>query len=231
MDEPPKRRHSKPDDPIVIEDPQKQAEAESRNALLQFDKGVEVIRAFVPADPERPFKLRPSLILTLHRIALDGLHAFAGNFRPGGVTISGDSKHEPPPAHLVPELIEEFCDYVNEHWEVATAIHLAAYAMWRLNWIHPFADGNGRTSRIVSYILLCIKLGYLIPGTKTIPDQITDNRNPYFIALDEADAAWKNGKKLDVSAMEALLSALLAAQFLSAMNDAGGNPREGLTQP
>jgi hypothetical protein len=34
----------------------------------------------------------------------------------------------------------------------ATAIHLAAYLMWRLNWIHPFADGNGRTARMTSYV-------------------------------------------------------------------------------
>jgi hypothetical protein len=89
------------------------------------------------------FKLRPSLILSLQREALAGISMFAGNYRPAGVAIE-DSKHEPVGAHLVPELIEEMCDYLNERSEQSTPIHLAAYLMWRLNWIHPFADGKGR---------------------------------------------------------------------------------------
>jgi hypothetical protein len=28
---------------------------------------------------------------------------------------------------------------------------LAAYGLWRLNWIHPFVEGNGRTARAVCY--------------------------------------------------------------------------------
>jgi hypothetical protein len=108
------------------------------------------------------FKLRPSLILGLQREALAGISSYAGNYRPGGVAIEG-SKHEPVGAHLVPELVEEMCDYVNEHWEESTPIHLAAYLMWRLNWIHPFADGNGRTSRIISYVVLSIRAGAILP--------------------------------------------------------------------
>ena len=50
---------------------------------------------------------------------------------------------------MVAELVEDMCDYVNENWEAKSAIHLAAYIMWRLNWIHPFADGNGRLSRFL----------------------------------------------------------------------------------
>ena len=94
---------------------------------------------------------------------------------------------------IVPELIEEMCDYVNEHWETSTPLHLGAYIMWRLNWIHPFADGNGRTSRILSYVVLSIRAGSLPPGTPTIPDQIVENRTPYFEALDAADEAWRLG--------------------------------------
>jgi hypothetical protein len=106
---------------------------------------------------------------------------------------------------LVPELVEDMCDYVNDHWNESTPIHLAAYLMWRLNWIHPFADGNGRTSRIVSYVVLSIRAGAILPGTPTIPDQIVDNRKPYFDALDAADLAFRGGN-IDVSKMEELLA-------------------------
>jgi Fic family protein len=224
MNEPPQRRHSVPADAELIADPQRQAEAESRNALRQFDEGVALIRTYT-SDDGRPFKLRLSMILGLHRAALDGLSSYAGNFRPSSVKIEG-SKHTPPEAFQVPELVEDLCDYVNEHWSTATALHLAAYVMWRLNWIHPFADGNGRTSRIVSYIVLSIKLGHLLPGTKTIPDQIVSNRVPYFDALDASDEAWRKSKTVDVSRLEELLGALLGAQFLSAVKDAGGTVPE-----
>jgi Fic family protein len=84
--------------------------------------------------------------------------------------------------------------------------------MWRINWIHPFSGGNGRTSRAVSYLALCAKLGYRLPGANTIPDQIVANRKPYYAALDVADSAYSQGKN-DVSAMEELLSNLLAIQL------------------
>jgi Fic family protein len=93
--------------------------------------------------------------------------------------------------------------------------------MWRLNWIHPFADGNGRTSRIISYVVLSIRAGAVLPGTPTIPDQIVDNRNPYFEALDAADAAYRD-EKIDVSKMEELLGSLLATQLAGFYQAAGG---------
>lgn len=104
------------------------------------------------------FKLRSSQILSLHREALQGISSYAGNFRPGDVEIDG-SRHDPVGAHLVPELVEDLCDYVNDNWNTASAVHLASYVMWRLNWIHPFADGNGRTSRILSFVVLSVKIG------------------------------------------------------------------------
>lgn len=71
---------------------------------------------------------------------------------------------------MVPHLVEELCDYVNNNWEQASAIHLASYVMWRLNWIHPFTDGNGRTSRILPYVVLSAKINGVLPGTPQIPD-------------------------------------------------------------
>lgn len=211
------KRDSRALEPQLIVDPLARAEAEARNVLRQYDAGMATIQT---ALERGSFKLRPSLILSLHREALSGISIFAGNFRPAGVEIEG-SKHRPPGAHLVPELIEDLCDYVNNHWDESTPLHLAAYVMWRLNWIHPFADGNGRTSRIVSYIVLSIRAGAVLPGTPTIPDQVVDNRNPYFEALDAADGACTLGR-LDVSKMEELLGALLARQLTNFYRAVGG---------
>jgi Fic family protein len=182
------RRHSVAREPEIIADPIKFAEAEAANGLRQFDFGREAAQAAIDRlkDSDQHFRLRPSLILSLHRTALEGISGYAGNYRPAGVSIK-DSQHTPPGAHLVPELVEDMCDYVNEHWSAKTPIHLAAYVMWRLNWIHPFADGNGRTARITSYVAMMIKSGFILPGSPTIPDQIVSDRRGYFDALDKAE--------------------------------------------
>jgi Fic family protein len=123
------------------------------------------------------------------------------------------------PVHFeIPERIEELCDYINEKWEEKSPVHLASYVMWKLNWIHPFTDGNGRTSRAASYLVLCLKLGYLLPGKRTIPDQIAESKTPYYKALEAADEAWENGK-IDLSAMKALLRSMLAEQLVAVHED------------
>jgi Fic family protein len=202
-------RHSKALDAQIITDPDELARKESFNVIAQYRAIAEMVETYL--EPERPFKLRPSHLLHLHRAALDGISSYAGNFRPAGIEI-GKSKHEPPPAHRVPELVEELCDYVNEKWAEKSPIHLAAYVMWRLNWIHPFTDGNGRTSRAVSYLVLCIRLHTLLPGKLTIPEQIEQDRTPYYRALETADVAWAE-RKIDLTKMKELLGSMLAKQL------------------
>ncbi len=209
------RRHSIPEAAEIIGDPRSRAEEEARNGLRQFDHGIAIIEQAIQSGTS--FRWRPSLIQALHRDALHGLSEFAGNWRPAGVSIAG-SRHHPVAASLVPERVEELCDYLNDHMSDKSAIHLSAYTMWRLNWIHPFSDGNGRTSRIFSYVVLSVRLGYILPGTKTIPDQIVANRQPYFDALESADRAWESGT-VDVSQMETLLERLLLNQLSSGLDN------------
>ncbi|MFI5093303.1 MAG: Fic family protein [Candidatus Acidiferrum sp.] len=209
-------RHSKALEIELISDPEERARQEAKNGLRQFDEVIERINYSL--QPERPFKLRPSAILSLHRRALEGISSFAGVPRPGGIEIKG-SKHQPPGAHLVAELLEQMCDYINENWAKSSPLHVAAYTLWRMNWIHPFVDGNGRTSRAVSYLVLCVRLGYVLPGTQTIPEQISRNKDPYYRALEAADQANAAGK-IDLTEMEKLLESLLAAQLVSVIDAA-----------
>ncbi len=134
------------------------------------------------------------------------------------IEIEG-SRHQPPPADEIPKHIDDLCDYVHEHWEDRSPFHLAAYVMWRLNWIHPFVDGNGRTTRAVSYYVLCAKLQFHMPGVTTVPEMIAQNKNPYYRALEAADRAEQN-RAVDVSEMEQLLSDLLAKQMVLALQRA-----------
>jgi Fic family protein len=211
-------RHSLAAEAELINDPIERAGREAQNGLTQFDVVSGLID--VNTQPGRAFRLRLSHVLTLHRAALVGISSYAGNFRPADIEIQG-SKHAPVGAHLVPSLVEELCDYVNDNWATKSAIHLAAYVMWRLNWIHPFTDGNGRTSRALSHFVLCVKLGWRLPGTNTIPEQISTNKTPYYLALEDADTAFLQGN-IDLSTLESLLAGMLAVQLTGLHHQATG---------
>jgi Fic family protein len=210
-------RHSQARDAEIITDPELLAQREALNGLQQFDAVVEMVEYFL--HPDRTFRFRPSQLLHLHRIALDGISMYAGNWRPADIEIGG-SRHQPVGAHQVAEMVEDLCEYINDNWIGRNAVHLASYVMWRLNWIHPFTDGNGRTSRAASYLILCLRTGYLLPGKKTIPDQISEDRRPYYRALEAADQVWANAQKVDLTQMEELLSAMLARQLVAVHDDA-----------
>lgn len=62
-------------------------------------------------------------------------------------------------------------------------------------------------------------LGYLLPGTITIPEQISKNKAPYYQALEAADSANAAGKP-DLAEMEKLLESLLASQLVSVIDAA-----------
>lgn len=107
---------------------------------------------------------------------------------------------------------------IQENW-FWSPTELAAYGLWRLNWIHPFVEGNGRTARAVCYFLLCVRHGALIGGSKILPERIRENRAGYEAALRAADDAWDRGD-LDFSEMEAYLAPLVEAQFEEAIMEA-----------
>ena len=205
-----------PPHPFLTED--EIAEREAANGVRQADEALSIIQYYL--DPQRPFILNPSLLLHLQSIAVDGLRDDAGQWRTGRVKIS-QSTHVPPDAFRVNDLVREMCEFVNDEFHERTAFWLSAYVMWRLNWIHPFADGNGRTARMLSYIILSVRLGYIIPGTPTIPQHLEQMRESYLSALASADEALRT-EKLDFSEMEALLRGALAKQLLSVIDAADG---------
>lgn len=189
---------------------------EARNGAIQADFMFTVAEGWKPDS-----RVSPDLLLKLQSLAINQIFRCAGHFRDDKVILNG-ATHQPPDWQNVPPLVEEMCGYINDRWADKTAFHLSAYAMWRLNWIHPFFGGNGRTSRAFSYLILCAKLGFVPPAPdKSIPELIVANRRPYYEALRSADRQWESGV-LDVSALEALLSDLLAEQLLGIHLKASG---------
>jgi Fic family protein len=109
--------------------------------------------------------------------------------------------------------MDQFVSTVQENWYVWSEYVLASYVLWRLNWIHPFIEGNGRTARAACYYILCAKFGGL-PGDRLIvPEPIRHDREPYCEALREADNAWRDGE-LSFPKMKAYLARLLDEQVM-----------------
>lgn len=155
----------------------------------------------------------------LNYAAVSNIAQFGGRFREEPIYVGS---HIPPHFQQVPHLMDLFFSVIHENWTVEIGEHptaLAAYALWRLNWIHPFVEGNGRTARAACYYLICMKQGRLLPGRKTVPERIRENRQPYYEALRAADRAWNDGH-IDVSVMSNYLGELLLAQLTENQNPA-----------
>ncbi len=159
--------------------------------------------------------LSDTLLKALNFHAIACLHTSAGQYRPCRVTV-GD--YEPPPEFMVPGLMENFINSVNRHWETSDPVYLSAFILWRLNHIHPFINGNGRTARAAAYFALCVKLGGWLKGTPILPARLKMNDPDYIAAIKAADASIAAGA-LDLSALHALISRLLAEQIDGAQSE------------
>jgi Fic family protein len=148
----------------------------------------------------------------INHVAVATISQFGGRFRREPIYVGN---HKPPHFNDVNEWMDRFISTIQENWYVWTPTELAAYGLWRLNWIHPFVEGNGRTARATCYYLLCARSGALLPGKDIVPERIKDNRAGYEAALMSADRAWDAGH-LDFTDMEAYLAELLIAQLKEA---------------
>lgn len=147
---------------------------------------------------------------SLNHAAVANIAQFGGRYREEPIWVGN---HKPPHFREVPNHMDRFFSLIHENWTITDhPTWLAAFALWRLNWIHPFVEGNGRTARAACYYLLCMKAGSLLPGKKIVPERIRENREPYYTALQTADVAWDDGR-YDVTELAVYLEGLLQAQL------------------
>lgn len=156
------------------------------NLARHYDFLKSLITAAVRAEHRR---LSHEIIKALNYHAIACLHHHAGQHRPGAVVVGeGEDAYHPPDHDAVPELMDDFVTDVNGRWVGADPIQLAAYCIWRLNNIHPFVNGNGRTARAVGHYVLCVQMGGPLPG-RMLPVLIKDRRDEYVRLLRQIDGA------------------------------------------
>ena len=149
----------------------------------------------------------------LNHVAVAHVIHHGGRYREEPIYVGS---HVPPHYRQVPHFMDGCFSFVHENWTLdAFDTHptmLAAYVLWRINWIHPFIEGNGRTARAACYYLICLKQGRLLPGRKIVPERIRENREPYYRALAIADSAWEDGH-YDLETLADYLQSLLRDQL------------------
>jgi Fic family protein len=189
------------------EHPELYARLQEQNLVRQYDLLTNCIEIGLTKGLEAFDKYT---LWSLNAAAVANIAQFGGRFREQPIYVGS---HIPPHFNNVPVLVDQFISVIHENWD--TIDHptvLPAYALWRLNWIHPFIEGNGRTARAACYYLMCLRHGALLPGRKTVPERIRENREPYYAALQDADRHWANGQ-FNVDTLAVYLADLLQAQL------------------
>jgi Fic family protein/DNA-binding Xre family transcriptional regulator len=133
---------------------------------------------------ERNFQLNEREVLSIHNLILRGIiPEDAGKYRKEQVMIKG-SAHMPPQSYLVAKAMEDYFIWFLENKNKLHPIILAAEMHERLVTIHPFTDGNGRTSRLIMNLIL-LQNGYVIANIKGDDD----SRISYSKALEIAQTS------------------------------------------
>lgn len=138
---------------------------------------------------DRNFPFNEREMLSIHNLILRGIiPEDAGRYRRVQVMIKG-SAHMPPQPFIVPKEMEDYFIWYDENKNKLHPIILAAEMHERLVTIHPFIDGNGRTSRLVMNLIL-LQNGYVIANIKGD----YESRMRYYQSLENAQ---KSGNKED----------------------------------
>ena len=159
-------------------------------------------------DVDRPL-LSQTVIKAINYHAIACLRANAGEYRPCPVTVGN---YKPPDHYRVNALMDDFVNLVNRRWSETEPVPLAAYVLWRLNYIHPFINGNGRTARAACYFVLCLKGGGWLGGRDILPERLRAHRDEYARALEEGDTE-RNAKDPALTSLRSLIERLLSQQI------------------
>jgi Fic family protein len=142
------------------------------------------------------------VIRKLHALAQGGSTGDAGEWKqrnneiieilPGG---ERRVRFTPATAKQTPDLIDELCRSYLEAYEDARVppLLLAATFVFDFLCIHPFRDGNGRVSRLITTLLLQSQ-GFQVARYVSLERLVEESKEDYYRVLGECSAGWHEGR-------------------------------------
>jgi Fic family protein len=152
--------------------------------LLNYKKAMDFISKYLGKDDP----VSEGIIRELHKILVKGVrgeNADPGNYRKIQNYVVNSRTREviyTPPGPLdVPHLMQEFVEWINKAEDVSPIL-VAGIAQFQFVHIHPFIDGNGRTARLLSTLIL-YKTGYDFKRLFTISEYYDKDKPIYYQAI------------------------------------------------
>lgn len=164
--------------------------------------------------------VKPSIVLQLHR----DLYKFSGKSIGGSykgadnVIAEEDNgrnkrvRFNPVPAWETPAAIDAICEAFDDILSGTDADPLLTIPMFILDFlcIHPFNDGNGRMSRLLTLLLL-YRAGYIVGKYVSIEKLIEQTKETYYEALQNSSANWYENKNDYIPFVQYTLGIVVAA--------------------
>ena len=152
--------------------------------LLNYKKAMDLISKYLGKDDP----VTEGTIRELHKITVQsvrGGQADPGNYRKIQNYVVNSRTHEviytPPSPLEVSRLMREFADWLNKDVDISPVL-IAGVAQFQFVHIHPFIDGNGRTARLLSTLIL-YKTGYDFKRLFSISEYYDQDRLVYYQAI------------------------------------------------
>ena len=170
--------------------------------------------------------IRPGMILQLHR----DLYKFSNSATGGAFKVSDNViaeelpdgtrrvRFQPGPAWETPDAMAALCNAFQEALTKPELDPLLIIPMFILDFlcIHPFSDGNGRMSRLLTLLLL-YRAGYVVGKYVSIEKLIADTKDTYYEILQDSSTGWHEGDNDYLPFVRYMLGMVIAAyrEFIS----------------
>ena len=161
-----------------------EADPDDVRELLNYRRAFDFVSEYLSSGAP----ITEGLIREIHKRLVEGVRG--GAAAPGEYrkiqnyvvnSATGETIYTPPPAHEVPILMAELVDWLNRERETHPVL-VSGIAQFQLVHIHPFLDGNGRTSRLLSTLCL-YRAGYDFKRLFTISEYYDRNRAAFYRAI------------------------------------------------
>ena len=161
-----------------------EADPDDVRELLNYRKAFEFVSEYL----EDGGPITEGLVREIHKRLVEGVRG--GAAAPGVYrkiqnyvvnSVTGETVYTPPPAYDVPIMMAELVDWLNRENEVHPVL-LSGISQFQFVHVHPFLDGNGRTSRLLSTLCL-YRAGYDFKRLFSISEYYDRDRPAFYRAI------------------------------------------------